>query len=93
MAEATVGSGVCQVRSGTDDPCLEPATVLLLGVPFCEQHAREQERYFEIGDLTGERTRFRVGDLGEPRGLSGVLRRLNTSWRGQPRAGRRERRV
>lgn len=52
MAEALIGPGTCQVRSGTDDPCLKPAAVEILGVPFCEGCAREQWAYFAIGELT-----------------------------------------
>ena len=52
MAEATSGMDMCQVRSGTDDPCLRLASVEILGVPFCESCAREQEAYFAIGELT-----------------------------------------
>jgi hypothetical protein len=43
---------MCQVRSGTDDPCLGLASVEILGVPFCESCARMQEAYFAIGELT-----------------------------------------
>jgi hypothetical protein len=42
----------CQVGSGTDSPCARPATAEILGVLFCEQHAREQEAYFAIGEST-----------------------------------------
>ena len=52
MAEATSGMEICQVRIGTDDPCLRLASVEILGVPFCESCAREQEAYFAIGELT-----------------------------------------
>ena len=52
MAEATSGMDICQVRIGTDDPCLRLASVEILGVPFCESCAREQEAYFAIGELT-----------------------------------------
>ena len=52
MAEATNRLDMCQVRSGTDDPCLGLASVEILGVPFCESCAREQEAYFAIGELT-----------------------------------------
>ncbi len=48
---ATTTLGTCQVRGGTDDPCLKPAAVEILGVPFCERCAREQEAYFAIGEL------------------------------------------
>ena len=52
MAEATSRMEMCQVRSGTDDPCLGLASVEILGVPFCESCAREQAAYFAIGELT-----------------------------------------
>ena len=42
----------CRVGSGTNNPCLRPATVEIGGVPFCEACAREQEAYFTIGELT-----------------------------------------
>ena len=84
MTEMAVNLGVCQVRSGTDDPCTVPATVLLFGVPFCELHAREQERYFEIGDLTGEREPLAYRDSEAfARGgrlFTGMLERLRSLW-------------
>ena len=46
--------GPCQVRSRTQSPCLNQAVVEILGVPFCEACAREQEAYFAIGELTQE---------------------------------------
>ncbi len=51
MTKATPGLGPCQVRSETDRPCPNPAAVEILGVPFCERCAREQEAYFAIGEL------------------------------------------
>ena len=85
-----VGLGVCQVRSGTRDPCSVPAAVLLLGIPFCERHAREQQRYFEIGDLTGERrpVAYRDNEAVDARDFlpGGVLKRLRLIWRGERRA-------
>ena len=56
LAEVVTTLGACQVRSGTDDPCLEPAAVEILGVPFCERCAREQEAYFAIGQLARPHT-------------------------------------
>lgn len=50
LTKATMGR--CRVRSETDRPCLRQATVEIGGVPFCEPCAREQEAYFEIGELT-----------------------------------------
>jgi hypothetical protein len=44
--------GPCQVRSRTQNPCLNRAVVEILGIPFCEECAREQEAYFAIGELT-----------------------------------------
>jgi hypothetical protein len=52
LTEATAGLGTCQVGSKTDRPCVRPAVVKILGVPFCERCAREQEAYFAIGELT-----------------------------------------
>ena len=49
--------GTCQVRSRTQSPCPNPAVVEILGIPFCEACAREQEVYFAIGELTQEETR------------------------------------
>ena len=50
--------GPCQVRSRTQNPCLHQAVVEILGIPFCEACAREQEAYFAIGELTqGEENR------------------------------------
>ena len=49
--------GPCQVRSRTQSPCLHQAVVEILGIPFCEECAREQEVYFAIGELTQEETR------------------------------------
>jgi hypothetical protein len=40
------------VRSGTGLPCGGVAVVEILGVPFCERCAREQEAYFVMGELT-----------------------------------------
>jgi hypothetical protein len=38
--------------------------VEILGIPFCEECAREQEVYFAIGELTQEVTRdLRIGPL------------------------------
>jgi len=51
LTEATTELGLCQVRSRTDRPCVRPAVVKILGIPFCEQCAREQEAYFAIGEL------------------------------------------
>jgi hypothetical protein len=42
----------CQVRSGTDSPCPRSASVEILGVPFCEQCAREQQACLAIGENT-----------------------------------------
>jgi hypothetical protein len=67
--------GPCQVRSRTQSPCLHQAVVEILGMPFCEACAREQEAYFAIGELTQEE----MPDLrGEPLGktLGETLDRL-----------------
>ena len=52
MTDGATGLGVCQVRSETDLPCRHSAVRSILGVPFCERHAREQKIYFLIGELT-----------------------------------------
>jgi hypothetical protein len=52
LTKAKTGLGPCRVRSETDHPCLRPAVVEIGGIPFCESCAREQEAYFEIGELT-----------------------------------------
>ena len=52
MTKATPELGPCQVRSETDRACPCPAAVEILGVPFCERCAHEQETYFTIGELT-----------------------------------------
>ena len=52
LTKATMGLGSCQMRSETDRPCPRPAVVEIEGIPFCEPCAREQEVYFEIGELT-----------------------------------------
>jgi hypothetical protein len=44
--------GPCQVRSRTQSPCPDPAVVEILGIPFCEACAHQQEVYFAIGELT-----------------------------------------
>ncbi len=54
MPQAIMKAGPCQVRSKTESPCLHQAVVQILGIPFCEACAREQERYFAIGELTQE---------------------------------------
>lgn len=51
MARVARGSGRCQMRSGTADPCLRLAVREIWGVPLCEQCAREQEAYAAIGEL------------------------------------------
>jgi hypothetical protein len=51
LTEAITELGLCQVRSRTDRPCVRPAELKILGVPFCEQCAREQAAYFAIGEL------------------------------------------
>ena len=56
LSEAPRTSGSCQVRSKTESPCSRRAEVEILGIPFCEACAREQEAYFAIGELTQEET-------------------------------------
>ena len=52
MISTTEEFGYCQVRSGTNYPCSRTAAVKILGIPFCERCAHEQEAYFTIGELT-----------------------------------------
>lgn len=90
--------GRCQVGSETDRPCPRPATVRVLGVPFCERCAREQEAYFAVGELTQELTNdrtkracnFLVERLDEP--LYGLRWKLDGQPRrnGEARGGRIE---
>jgi predicted Fe-S protein YdhL (DUF1289 family) len=54
LSEAPRTPGSCQVRSKTESPCSRRAQVDILGIPFCEACAREQEAYFAIGELTQE---------------------------------------
>jgi hypothetical protein len=84
LTEATIELGLCQVRSGTDRPCVRPAVVQILGVPFCEQCAREQEAYFAIGELArarGPATGW-LEDTGNPHdeSLFGVLGRIRRKF-------------
>jgi hypothetical protein len=73
--------GPCQVRSGTQSPCLHQAVVEIQGIPFCEACARQQEAYFAIGELTQEQKRDLRGEplrksVGETLGemLDGIRR-------------------
>jgi hypothetical protein len=54
LSEAKVALIRCQVRSTTESPCPHLAAVEIQGVAFCEACAREQEAYFDIGELTQE---------------------------------------
>ena len=82
LVDAVTQQGPCQVRSGTQSPCLHRAVVEVRGIPFCEACAREQEAYFAIGELTqGEEMRDLRGEplsksLGETLGemLDGMRR-------------------
>ncbi len=65
----------CWVRSSTQDPCGRPATVEILGVPFCERCAREYEEYAAIGTLTDPATESELGRLRDA-SLTESLRRL-----------------
>jgi hypothetical protein len=56
LTQATSKSGLCQVRSKTQSPCLHRAVVEVRSIPFCEACALEQEAYFAIGELTREET-------------------------------------
>ena len=60
MGEAATGLGSCQVRSGTESPCLRPAAVEIGGIPFCKRCARDQEAYFAVGELTQAPTNDRA---------------------------------
>ncbi len=51
MIRVARDSGRCQMRSGTDDPCLRLAAREIWGIPLCEKCAREQEAYAAIGEL------------------------------------------
>ena len=66
---------VCWVRSATDNPCGQPATVEIQGVPFCERCAREQEDYAAIGALTDGLAKSDLGSLREA-SLTESLKRL-----------------
>jgi hypothetical protein len=72
----------CQVRSKTESPCPHRAVVEIRGIPFCEACAREQEAYFEIGELTQEPQFSRSEPLGKTLGktldemLEGMRRQL-----------------
>jgi hypothetical protein len=76
LTKATTGLGPCRVRSETDRPCLRSAVVEIQGIPFCEPCAREQEAYFEIGELTQplaiDRTK-QAGDFSGGETLVGLL--------------------
>lgn len=62
MIDAVTQQGPCQVRSKTQSPCLHQAVVEIRGIPFCEACAREQEKYFAIGELTQEEARDLRGE-------------------------------
>ena len=76
MIKTTSEQEQCEVRSGTDNPCLRLAVVKVSGVPFCEPCAREQEAYFAIGELTQVPHGLREKPLVE---LLNRMRR--TTWR------------
>jgi hypothetical protein len=65
LTEAMAKPGNCQVRSRTGNPCPRIAEVEILGVPFCEPCAREQEAYFAIGELTRGKQSLRSKPLAE----------------------------
>ena len=66
---------VCWVRSATENPCGMPATLEVLGVPFCESCAREHEEYAAIGALTDPLAEEELGRLRED-SLAASLRKL-----------------
>ena len=80
----------CWVRSATDDPCGQPATVEIPGVPFCERCAREHEEYAAIGALTDPLPGGDPGGLRET-SLAESIRRLRRerARRAIPREGPR----
>jgi hypothetical protein len=82
LTQATSKSGLCQVRSKTQSPCLHRAVVEVRGIPFCEACALEQEAYFAIGELTREETQ---GLRSEP--LSKTLGETLDRLRGQRTRG------
>ena len=59
------------MRSKTESPCPRRAEVDILGIPFCEACACEQEAYFAIGELTQEEAQ---GLRGKP--LAEALERM-----------------
>ncbi len=95
MIGETTQPRVCQVRSQTEAPCGRPAATTVLGVLLCERCAREQERYFAVGELTqvprgrepgGGVAATRARRTRPPR-AAGVLRRLRegaTGGKGVP---------
>jgi hypothetical protein len=84
---------LCEVRSGTESPCLRPAAVEIRGVPFCERCAREQEAYFAIGELTQALTLDRTGHSQSSRCNEPLVGRLLEMRRGNrvARAVKKER--
>ena len=78
MSEATTKPGSCQVRIYTESPCPRRAEVEILGVAFCGACAREQERYFAIGELTQEETDDPYG-----RALGEALKRMRRGGAGR----------
>ena len=85
MSRTTNEQGQCQVRSGTDRPCLRPAVVKIRGIPFCEPCAREQEAYFTIGVLTEEPRGLR-----DDKRLFETLNRMRQTERWRHAVGNRE---
>lgn len=78
----------CEVRSGTESPCLRPAAVEIGGVPFCERCAREQEAYFAVGELTQALTLDRTGHSQSSRRNEPLVGRLLKTLRGMRRGKR-----
>lgn len=78
----------CQVRIGTESPCLRPAAVEIEGVTFCERCARQQEAYFTVGELTQALATSRVEGSHNPRRNEPLVRRLLYTLRGLRRGER-----
>src|SRR5215210_5983069 len=86
MSETTTRT--CQVRIGTERPCLRSAAVEIKGVTFCERCAREQETYFAVGELTQALAINRAERSGGPSRNEPLVRRLLETLRGLRRRER-----
>jgi hypothetical protein len=77
VTEAMTHPGPCQVRIYTESPCLGRAEVEILGIPFCEACARQQEAYLSIGELTHVEGRDLRHETEDP---SHLARSPEASW-------------